>query len=152
VRSARPSRPFVEGAERGLWKFVENPQQRLQRGIGLAPSLPPFAQGRHGDVELLGELRLGEPELPADVAHTQQRGQRLGRRRQLRILCDHAIDVGIGQAFELRRLTPPPRRDGPLPLPPKGGEALVSRQEYSWLSVTALGAGREQAIPLGHSP
>ena len=49
-------------------------------------------------------------------------------------------------------LTLPPRRDGPLPLPPKGGEGLVSRQEYSWLSVTALGAGREQAIPLGHSP
>jgi hypothetical protein len=28
----------------------------------------------------------------------------MGRRRQLRILCDNAIDAGIGQAFELLRV------------------------------------------------
>jgi hypothetical protein len=47
-------------------------------------------------------------------------------------------------------LYPWPTRDGFLPLPPKGGEGLVSRQKYIWLSVTVLGAGHQQAVPLGH--
>jgi hypothetical protein len=101
VWSSRPSRRFVEGAECRLGELVENPQQRLQGRIGLAAAVLPIAQGRHADAELSRELRLGKPELPADVTHIQLRGQRLGRRGQLRILCDHPIDIGIGQAFEL---------------------------------------------------
>jgi hypothetical protein len=61
LRLSRPSRRFVEGAECQLGEVVEKPQQRLQGGIGLAASVLPTAQGRHGDVELLGEPRLRKP-------------------------------------------------------------------------------------------
>src|ERR1700730_11811048 len=67
VWSSRPSQRFVEGAKRRLGELVENPQQRLQGRIGPAAAVLPLAQGRHGDAERLGELRLGKPELPANV-------------------------------------------------------------------------------------
>jgi len=51
-------------------EFAEKPQQRLQSGIGLAAVLR-ITQGRHGDVELLGELHLRKPDLPPDFPHIQ---------------------------------------------------------------------------------
>ena len=61
LRLSRPLRRFVEGAECRLGELVENPQQRLQGGIGLPPAMLPLAQGRHGDVERFGDStgRLG---------------------------------------------------------------------------------------------
>jgi hypothetical protein len=90
----------VEGVEGRLGEFVENAQKRLHRGIGLAVAVLPIAQGRERDAEFPRELPPGEPELAANDANIQQWREPLGRRRQIRVLGDHPLDIGVGEAVE----------------------------------------------------
>jgi hypothetical protein len=43
---------------------------------------------------------LGEAKLVANLAHVVQWRQELGRRRQIRVLGDHPLDIGVGKALE----------------------------------------------------
>jgi hypothetical protein len=58
----------------------------------------PIAQGRDRDAQFIRELLLGEAEPAANLAHVVQWRQELGRRRQIRVLGDHPLDIGVGKA------------------------------------------------------
>src|SRR5260370_25618903 len=55
-------------------------------------------------------MLLGEVELAANLAHVVQWCQELGRRRQIRVLVNLPLDIGVGKALEFLGVELPFRR------------------------------------------